>query len=95
MRVWLDDLRPAPDGWVWAQTAVEAYTFLIAGNVTEISLDHDLGDGPTGYNVACYIERGAVEGWLPRLVWYIHSLNMVGVANMRTALENADRSWNV
>jgi hypothetical protein len=24
MRVWLDDLRPAPEGWEWARTVEEA-----------------------------------------------------------------------
>lgn len=41
--LWLDDVRPAPDGWVWAKTNEEAKTILLQKNVTHCSLDHDLG----------------------------------------------------
>jgi hypothetical protein len=43
MRVWLDDVRDAPDGWVHVQTPEEAIELLRSGKVKEISLDHDLG----------------------------------------------------
>lgn len=43
MKLWHDDTRPAPDGWVWARTNREARRYLRTGEVTEISLDHDLG----------------------------------------------------
>ena len=42
-RLWLDDVRPAPDGWVWAKTNEEAQKVLLKGEVTHCSLDHDLG----------------------------------------------------
>jgi hypothetical protein len=43
MKVWHDDVRPAPDGWVWARTNEVAQHLLLTGEVSEISLDHDLG----------------------------------------------------
>jgi hypothetical protein len=43
LRIWHDDVRPAPEGWVRARTNDEAKALLLAGGVTEISLDHDLG----------------------------------------------------
>jgi hypothetical protein len=44
MRVWLDDRRPPPDGeWAWVKTPEEAIELLATGEVSEISLDHDLG----------------------------------------------------
>lgn len=42
-RVWHDDIRPAPQGWVWARTNTEAERLLLENDVAEISLDHDLG----------------------------------------------------
>lgn len=42
MRLWLDDARPAPDGWVIARSYYEAVEMLMAGDVAEISLDYDL-----------------------------------------------------
>jgi hypothetical protein len=41
--LWLDDVRPAPEGWKWAKTAEEARQILLQGDVTQCSLDHDLG----------------------------------------------------
>lgn len=42
MKVWLDDVRPAPDGWVLAKNYNEAITLLESGRVIEIDLDYDL-----------------------------------------------------
>jgi len=96
MKVWLDDVRPAPAGWTHVQTAGEAISLLLVGQVTEISLDHDLGEDGNpgcGYDVAVFIERAAAEKTLPPLVWNIHSANPVGILKMRQALNNADRFW--
>ena len=43
VRLWHDDIRPAPDGWLWARTNEAAQHILRTGNVVEISMDHDLG----------------------------------------------------
>ncbi len=95
-RVWLDDIRPAPNGWQHVYSAAGAIRLLEAGFVTEMSLDHDLGDEArvgTGYQVACAIEEGAHEGWLKRLVVHVHSANPVGAQRMRAALEQAEKYW--
>lgn len=94
MRVWLDDERPCPDGWVLCKTAAEAIALLATGNVMEISLDHDLGTKETGYNVALFIEQGAYDRTLPRLVWNLHTASPVGLARMQAALMNAERYWD-
>lgn len=108
MYVWLDDVRnpkhfaPDPDicpefpplsSWIWVKTAQEAIDLLQKGTVIQISLDHDLGHGPTGYDVACWIEAHAQSGALPRLQWRVHSANTVGAARIRQALQSADRFW--
>lgn len=43
MKLWHDDIRPAPEGWVWARTNLAAMEHLRTGAVEEISMDHDLG----------------------------------------------------
>jgi hypothetical protein len=43
MKVWHDDIRPAPEGWTWARTNTDAIRLLVENEVSEISLDHDLG----------------------------------------------------
>jgi hypothetical protein len=43
INLWLDDCRPAPEGWVWVKTVDEAKPYLERGEVQRASLDHDLG----------------------------------------------------
>ena len=77
MRVFLDDERAAPAGWVRVNWPDEAIRLLESGLVEEISLDHDLGDDArgTGYDVILWIEEAvAVRGFKPpRIV--VHSAN--------------------
>lgn len=98
MRLWLDDLRPAPDGWTHARTQGEAIELLEVGGVVAVSLDHDLGEPESevgsGYGVACWIEEHAAVGDLARLEWAIHSANPVGRERMRRAMEGAVRFWD-
>ena len=48
MKLWVDDVRPAPDGWKWVKSSGEAIATLTFFQVDEISLDHDLGISVTG-----------------------------------------------
>lgn len=48
MKVFLDDERRTPEGWVRVYWPDEAIALLQTGQVTEISLDHDLGDDARG-----------------------------------------------
>jgi len=43
MKVYLDDERVAPDGWVQVRWKDKAIELLQTGAVTHLSLDHDLG----------------------------------------------------
>ncbi|VAW81561.1 hypothetical protein MNBD_GAMMA12-2513, partial [hydrothermal vent metagenome] len=56
MKVYLDDERPTPEGWVRVYWPDEAIELLKTGKVKEISLDHDLGDDErgTGYDVVLW-----------------------------------------
>ncbi len=98
VRIWLDDIRTPPDGWIWAKTAHEAIQYISARNVSEVSLDHDLGAEDdaenSGYAVAKYIERAAYLGQIPRIRWSVHSANPVGRKNMEAALKKADSFWD-
>lgn len=50
IKLWLDDMRPAPEGWEWARTVEEAQAILLSMPVEEASLDHDLGACPACMN---------------------------------------------
>lgn len=45
IRLWVDDLRPAPVGWEWAKTVTQAQYWLAHPDIAveTVSLDHDLG----------------------------------------------------
>jgi hypothetical protein len=94
MKLFLDDIRKCPEGYVLVRTAEDAISLLDTGSVAEVSLDHDLGTEDTGYTVAEYIERGAYFGTLPRLIWHLHTDNPGGLAKMQAALTRANRYWS-
>ncbi len=77
MKVDLDDERPTPAGWVRVYWPQEAIVLLETGQVTEISLDHDLGDDEhgTGYDVVLWVEEQViVRGFRPPRMT-VHSAN--------------------
>jgi hypothetical protein len=97
VRVWLDDERPAPDGWVHVRTPEEAIELLRGGGVEELSLDHDLGldVGPrerTGYDVLLWLEEEIAAGRArPPAVLAVHSGNVGAVKRMEQAIESIRR----
>lgn len=93
LKVFLDDVREPPEGWVLVRTAAEAIAVLETGNVTDLSLDHDLGDpvNGTGHDVACWIEEAvALRGFVPPTL-SVHSANPVGRQRMLDAIANIHR----
>ncbi|MCX9157805.1 hypothetical protein OPU71_16905 [Niveibacterium sp. 24ML] len=77
MRIFLDDERQTPEGWIRTYWPDETIALLEAGGVEEISLDHDLGDDDrgTGYDVILWIEEAIVlRGFVPPKIT-IHSAN--------------------
>jgi len=94
MRLYLDDVRPTPEGFdLRAYTAQEAIAYLKAGTVTFISFDHDLGppEAGTGYDVACWIELAAVGEDIVVPTWDVHSDNPVGRMNIIRAMQSAEK----
>ncbi len=77
MRIYLDDERPTPAGWVRVYWPDEAIALLETGKVDEISLDHDLGDDArgTGHDVVLWVEEAvALRGFRPPKM-VVHSAN--------------------
>lgn len=77
MKVYLDDERCTPDGWVRVYWPDEAIALLKTGSVTEISLDHDLGDDDrgTGYDVVLWIEEAVITQGFQSPKIFVHSAN--------------------
>lgn len=86
-KLWIDDVRPAPEGWIWAQTSTDAIDDLCNHHdIFEISFDHDLGADDTSMRVIEQIEHWAEIGVMEPFKWDIHSANPVGRKNIETAL---------
>ena len=94
MKIWLDDLRPAPNGYNIAQSVNEAIKLIVDAEnnnieIELIDLDHDLGDFATDGGDAIKLldwlaER---ESFYPVV---IHTANPVGRANMERMIK---RFW--
>lgn len=91
MKIWLDDIRPAPEGHVWCKSVNEAITVIEENknNIEVLDLDHDLGDyaydGGDAIKLLDYLAE--------RETFYpveIHTANPVGRENMYRML---DRYW--
>ena len=93
MKVFLDDERPAPVGWVRVRWHDEVIGLLKAGTVTELSLDHDLGDDTrgTGYSVLEWIEEQVVvHGRRPPII-HLHTANPSARSKMEAAVASIYR----
>ena len=96
IRLWIDDLRAPPDAtWHWAKTSADALLCLkhFASDITELSLDHDLGGDDTVMPVVKEIEARAFHGRGDPVVWQVHSANPVGRKNIEAAMRSAERYW--
>lgn len=96
--LWLDDLRPPPDGYrYWAKTVADAILYLETGAIVHCSLDHDLaeehlafaGYGEGALDRSRYVEKTgyAVLEWMhEHNKWCpditIHTMNPVGRRDM-------------
>lgn len=98
MKLWIDDVRPAPNGYVWCTSVNSAKYYIVHGvnddttplgidrKVELIDIDHDAGD---------YVSDGG--DFIKLLDWleetgrsypiHIHSQNPVGVENMRRIIQ--------
>jgi len=94
MKIFLDDIREAPSGYIRAYNYQEMIHLLKSynGHIEEISLDHDLGEeDKTGYDVLLWIEeQQATIGYIPPKI-KIHSANPVGCSRMEQAIEAIER----
>ena len=92
--VWLDDVRPAPDGWTWCTSVHEVRVLIKRREVRRLSLDHDLGEhpggglNPTGYHLCLWM---AETGKWPDECPAVHSQNPVGHDNIRRTIRSITR----
>ena len=103
MKLWIDDVRPAPNMYVWIKSvdeAKECIEFLeerlakissdlrpySGNNIEIIDIDHDAGDYSRFGGDYIRLLDGLEETGRNYPI-HIHSMNSVGVANMRRIIE--------
>ena len=102
MKLWVDDVRQPPDydklscSWLWCKsvdqvkTAIDWYEHNMWDDTIIIDLDHDAGDyasqGGDYIKILDWLEReGIVDtGYF----FHIHSMNPVGVQNMKAIIDH-------
>ena len=92
MKVYLDDERTTPDGWERVYWPDEAIALLEKGIVSEISLDHDLGDDErgTGYDVVLWLEEAVVlNDFIPPKM-KVHSANSSARQKMEAGIKSIE-----
>ena len=95
LKVYLDDERPVPGGWVLVKTPAQAIAILETGMVSQISLDHDLGDDEnigTGYDVVLWLEEqvflhGNMDVCPDKIS--VHSANVSARGKMEAGIEKS------
>ena len=94
MKIWVDDIRPAPEDFVWCKTTDQVKNNIELCSMAKIpieliDLDHDAGDYNKSLYGGDYIN---VLKWLEETgrnyPIRIHSMNPVGVQNMRAIIEH-------
>jgi len=94
LKLWIDDLRPAPEGWIWIKTTNEALCYITKNidNIEIISIDHDAGYNSFGgdfINVLKELERlSRNKKIIINFPFRLHSMNPVGIQNMREILKH-------
>lgn len=93
LRVWLDDERPAPEGWVACRWPGEVIALLGSGQVATVSLDHDLGDDSrgTGYDVLLWLEEAVARYGFTLPEIHVHTANPAARTRMLAAVDAISR----
>lgn len=93
MKLWVDDIRVAPEGWMWAKSYKSAMQLLEANDYDfeVISLDHDLGGNKTGYDILCKIEERANDYQNYRPIIGVHTANPVAKVKMQKIADKLNK----
>ena len=96
MKLWVDDVRPAPHGYTWVKTVDDAITFIkwyehqFNDDTILIDLDHDAGK---------FVDRSGdyikLLDWLEQegivdtgYFFHLHTMNPVGRQNMQAIIQH-------
>lgn len=97
MKIFLDDKRKEPDGWVRTYTVEKTIKLLETGKVTHLSLDNDLGNGLTeGHKVLIWLEQKLEDdSKFPMPEITIHSMNNVRHLMMKSIAKKLVERYSI
>ena len=101
IKVWIDDIKEAPVGYIWCRSTNSALRFITQNKdyIELIDIDHDAGDyqkdGGDFISVLKELERlsrnprwsSIYKDIIKRYSFRLHSANPVGVQNMRAIIQ--------
>lgn len=102
MKIWLDDIRPAPEGYLHCRsvnqvkTAISFYERKLSDDIIILDLDHDLGDyyedGGDAIKLLDWLEENELvdTGYF----FHLHTANPVGAENMRRIIQKKQLERN-
>lgn len=96
VKLWIDDIRPAPEGWTWAKSSAEAIEMIdmfTLHRIERISFDHDLGGEDTAIKVVDHIERCVYYNHQRPPLMTVHSANPVGRQNLERAINRIGKGY--
>ena len=94
-KIWVDDIRPAPEGYLWVRSTHEAIVTICqmtmpngTHNIEILNMDHDAGD--YAWNGGDYIQilNWMEEHHIDDIPIKIHTQNPVGRENMRRIIHH-------
>lgn len=93
MKLWVDDVRPAPNGYKWAKSVHEAIIHICqmtrpdgTHNIEVLDLDHDAGDYAwQGGDYIALLDWMKMKG-INDIPIHLHTMNPVGRENMRAII---------
>ena len=91
-RLYLDDLRPTPEGFERAYDFEEFVNYISQNGLPDfISFDHDLGEGKTGLDCAKFLVEYCLDNQIHKINFQVHSQNPVGKENIEFLLKNFNK----
>jgi len=88
MKLWIDDVRPAPQGYEWVKSVNRAKVLIKTKSIEIIDIDHDAGNfvlqGGDYIKLLDWMEQENIND----IPIHIHSMNSVGKENMRRIIQH-------
>lgn len=91
MKIWVDNIRPAPDGYIWCKNvnegkvAITHYEHVYSDDILILDLEDYSCDGGDCIKLLDWLERQNIvdTGYF----FKIHSMNPAGIENMKRIIE--------